>query len=339
MIHLRNTRRENEGAVVKVNRKHQIALNVEVRRLEMEKKMRERYFSFEMSLIHARRLQIIERQKSLGIYRPPTIENISKFARKSTQVPTQAVPFFFTESVAMDTKFKFPPLSQGPLADSKFATSFDGSSKLMNSNNFIFSKTTLGKDFVEHVRKSRNDGSAKGNHDYSPRLREKEFSEKQRIKLKELSLRTGTQATESKSRNEKTSDAKKDQKFVEKVAITGTIAKNEEPVGGVGEQDASCLNDKGPVQKECVETKARDNLGEMTKTRNRRKTLPQFDQSEVTSAREQIVGNNTDLTEMKSWKNTTDTARTKSSKGPRRDTEVKTIVRPHTAFAMLAATK
>lgn len=339
MIHLRNTRRESEGAVVKVNRKHQIALNVEVRRLEMEKKMRERYFSFEMSLVHARRLQIIERQKSLGIYRPHAIENISKFARKSTQVLTQAVPFFFTESVAMDTKFKLPPLSQGPLADSKFATSFDGSSKLMNSNNFIFSKTTLGKDFVEHVRKSRNDRSAKANDDYSPSLREKEFSEKQRIKLKELSLRTGTQATERKSRNEKTSDAKKDQTFVEKVAIMDTIAKNEERVGGVGEQDASCLNDKGPVQNECVETKARDNLGEMTKTRNGRKTLPQFDQSEVPSAREQNVGNNTDLTEMKSWKNTTDTARTESSKGPRRDTEVKTIVRPHTAFAVLAATK
>lgn len=324
MIHLRNTQREGEGAVVKVNRKHQIALNVEVRRLEMEKKMRERYFSFEMSLVHARRLRIIERQKSLGIYRPHAIENMSKFAKKSTQVRKQAVPFFFTESVSMDTKFKLPPLSQEPHADSTFATSFDGSSNLFTSNNFIFNKTTLGKDFVEHIRKSRNYGGAKGNNDYFPRPGEREFLEKQRIQLKELSLRTGKQETERKSRNEKTSDAKNDQKFVEKVAITDTIKKNEERVGGVGEQEASCLNDKGPVQKNCVETKARDELGEMTKVRNGRKTS---------------VANNTDSTDMKSWKSTRDTARTKSSKGPRKDTEVNTIVRPHTAFAMLAASK
>lgn len=334
MIHLRNTQRESEGAVVKVNRKHQIALNVEVRRLEMEKKMRERYFSFEMSLVHAKRLRIIERQKSLGIYRPHAIEN-SKFAKKSTQVRKQAVPFFFTESVAMDTKFKLPPLSQEPHADSTFATSFDGSSNLFTSNNFIFNKTTLRKDFVEHIRKSRNYGGAKGNNDYFPRPGEWEFSEKQRIQLKELSLRTGNQETERKSRNEKTSDAIKDQKFVEKVAITDTVKKNEEQE----EQEASCLNDKGPVQRNCVETKARDELGEMTKARNGRKTSPQFHQSKLPSARKQSVGNNTGLTDMKSWKSTRDTARTKSSKGPRKDTEVNTTVRPHTAFAMLAASK
>ena len=320
MIHLRNTQRESEGAVVKVNRKHQIALNVEVRRLEMEKKMRERYFSFEMSLVHARRLRIIERQKSLGIYRPHAIENISKFAKKNTQVRKQAVPFFFTESVSMDTKFKLPPLSQEPHADSTFVTSFDGSSNLFTSNNFIFNKTTLGKDFVEHIRKSRNYGGAKGNNDYFPRPGEREFLEKQRIQLK-------------------TSDAKKDQKFVEKVEITDTVKKNEERVGRVGEQEASCLNDKGPVQRNCVETKARDELSEMTKVRNGRKTSPQFHQSKLPTARKQSVGNNTDLTDMKSWKSTRDTARTKSSKGPRKDTEVNTIVRPHTAFAMLAASK
>lgn len=339
MIHLRNTQRESEGAVVKVNRKHQIALNVEVRRLEMEKKMRERYFSFEMSLVHARRLRIIERQKSLGIYRPHAIENMSKFAKKSAQAHTQAMPFFFTESVAMDTKFKLPPLSQEPHVDSTFATSFDGSSKAINSNSFIFNKTTLGKDFVEHITKSRNYGGTKGNDDYLPRPGEREFSEKQRIQLKELSLRTGNKATERKSRAEKTSDAKKDQKFVEKATITDTVEKNEEQVGGAGEQEASCLNDKGPVQRKCVETKARDELGEMTKTRNGRKTLPQFHQSELPSARKQSVGNNTDLIDMKSWKSTTETARAKSSKGPRKDTEVKTIVRPHTAFAMLAVSK
>lgn len=339
MIHLRNTQRESEGAVVKVNRKHQIALNVEVRRLEMEKKMRERYFSFEMSLVHARRLRIIERQKSLGIYRPHAIENMSKFAKKSTQVRKQAVPFFFTESVSMDTKFKLPPLSQEPHADSTFVTSFDGSSNLFTSNNFIFNKTTVGKDFVEHIRKSRNYGGAKGNNDYFPRPGEREFLEKQRIQLKELSLRTGNQATERKSRDEKTSDAKKDQRFVEKIAITDTVKKNEERVGGVGEQEASCLNDKGPVQRNCVETKARDELGEMTNARNGRKTSPQFHQSKLPSARKQSVGNNTDFTDMKSWKSTRDTARTKSSKGPRKDTEVNTIVRPHTAFAMMAASK
>ena len=92
--------------VIKANRKHQIVLNMEVKRIEMEKKMRERYFCFEMSLMKARRLKILDRQKSLGIWRPHTMES-GKDPRKARGKES----FFFTEPVAMD-EFKLPPVSE-----------------------------------------------------------------------------------------------------------------------------------------------------------------------------------------------------------------------------------
>ena len=47
MLHIRNTtHKDGESMVKKANRKHQIVLNMEVKRIEMEKKMRERYFCF-----------------------------------------------------------------------------------------------------------------------------------------------------------------------------------------------------------------------------------------------------------------------------------------------------
>ena len=47
MLHIRNTtHKDGESMVMKANRKHQIVLNMEVKRIEMEKKMRERYFCF-----------------------------------------------------------------------------------------------------------------------------------------------------------------------------------------------------------------------------------------------------------------------------------------------------
>lgn len=107
MLHLRNTlHQDSEATVIKANRKHQIVFNMEVKRIEMEKKMRERYFCFEMSLMKARRLKIVDRQKSLGIYRPHTMENAGIDPRKGGR----AKSFFFTQSVAMDSKVKLPPV-------------------------------------------------------------------------------------------------------------------------------------------------------------------------------------------------------------------------------------
>ena len=100
MLHVRNTtHQDGESMVIKANRKHQIVLNMEVKRIEMEKKMRERYFCFEMSLMKARRLKILDRQKSLGIYRPHIVES-GKDPRKARRTES----FFFTQPVAMDSK-------------------------------------------------------------------------------------------------------------------------------------------------------------------------------------------------------------------------------------------
>lgn len=108
MLHARNTTHlDGESMVIKANRKHQIVLNMEVKRIEMEKKMRERYFCFEMSLMKARRVRILDRQKSLGIYRPHTIES-GKDLKKARRTES----FFFTQPVAMDSKVKLPPVSE-----------------------------------------------------------------------------------------------------------------------------------------------------------------------------------------------------------------------------------
>ena len=109
MLHVRNTaHQDGESMVIKANRKHQIVLNMEVKRIEMEKKMRERYFCFEMSLMKARRLKILDRQKSLGIYHPRTIES-GKDLRNARRTESS---FFFTQAVAMDSNVKLPPVSE-----------------------------------------------------------------------------------------------------------------------------------------------------------------------------------------------------------------------------------
>ena len=108
MLQVRNTtHQDSETLVIKANRKHQIVLNMEVKRIEMEKKMRERYFCFEMSLMKARRLKILDRQKSLGIYRPHTMES-GKDPRKARRTDS----FFLTQPVAMDAKVKLPPVCE-----------------------------------------------------------------------------------------------------------------------------------------------------------------------------------------------------------------------------------
>ena len=72
MIQARNTTRQqhSEGGVITANKKHQILLNMELKRIEMEKKMREKYFNFELTLMKARSIKIVDRQKSLGIHCP-----------------------------------------------------------------------------------------------------------------------------------------------------------------------------------------------------------------------------------------------------------------------------
>lgn len=165
MLHVRNTtHQDGESMVIKANRKHQIVLNMEVKRIEMEKKMRERYFCFEMSLMKARRLKLLDRQKSLGIYRPRIIESI-KDPRKARW--TEA--FFFTQPVAMDTKVKLPPVSERRRAISGFpmkpANNDDNQitnkvPKNIDRNNFLYKERAKRPNATEMVE-AFEDGQSK----------------------------------------------------------------------------------------------------------------------------------------------------------------------------------
>ena len=139
MIHIRSaSHQDSEATVIKANRKHQIVLNMEVKRIEMEKKMRERYFFFEMSLINARRLKIIDRQKSLGIYRPNTREH-GRDPRKERRMDS----IFFTQSVPLDSKVKLPPVDKRR-AVPRYPV------KLTNTENY-FKATRLSKN-INHMK-------------------------------------------------------------------------------------------------------------------------------------------------------------------------------------------
>lgn len=160
MRHARNTtRQDSEPTVIKANRKHQIVLNMEVKRIEMEKKMRERYFCFEMSLMKARRLKIVDRQKSLGIYHPHTMEN-GQDSRKEGGTDS----FFFTQSVALDSKVKLPPVLErrktisgfpSKLATSEEPRKLNKLAKNIDHNNF--SDKERAKRF-DKMRRSLKDG-------------------------------------------------------------------------------------------------------------------------------------------------------------------------------------
>lgn len=135
MIQIRSTsHQDGEATVIKANRKHQIVLNMEVKRIEMEKKMRERYFFFEMSLIKARRLKIIDRQKSLGIYRPHMMEH-GRDSRKERRMNS----IFFTKSLMpLDSKVKLPPVERSRAVP-------EYPVKLTNTGNY-FKATELSKN-------------------------------------------------------------------------------------------------------------------------------------------------------------------------------------------------
>lgn len=158
MMHVRNTHQDSEATVIKANRKHQIVLNMEVKRIEMEKKMRQRYFYFEMSLMRARRMKIVGRQKSLGIYRPHTMENI-----KDLKKGMQATSFFLTQPVAMDTKVKLPPVFQRSGTHSGLPSKLAGNSKMIHlSKKFQNSKMIIDKEQAKRLHQARKVGTLEG---------------------------------------------------------------------------------------------------------------------------------------------------------------------------------
>lgn len=150
MLHGNTTHQDCETMVIRANRKHQIVLNMEVKRIEMEKKMRERYFCFEMSLMKARRLKILDRQMSLGIYRPHTMES-GKDTRKARR--TESV--FFTQPVAMDSKVKLPLLSERRRTISGFPMTFANNDNSQRANKL--SKNINRSNFLDKMRAKRLD--------------------------------------------------------------------------------------------------------------------------------------------------------------------------------------
>lgn len=150
MLHGNTTHQDCETMVIRANRKHQIVLNMEVKRIEMEKKMRERYFCFEMSLMKARRLKILDRQMSLGIYRPHTMES-GKGTRKARR--TESV--FFTQPVAMDSKVKLPLLSERRRTISGFPMTFANNDNSQRANKL--SKNINRSNFLDKMRAKRLD--------------------------------------------------------------------------------------------------------------------------------------------------------------------------------------
>ena len=167
MLHVRNTtHQDGESMVIKANRKHQIVLNMEVKRIEMEKKMRERYFCFEMSLMKARRLKILDRQKSLGIYRPHTIES-GKDLRNARRTESS---FFFTQPVAMDSNVKLPPVSERRRTISGFPMKLASNDatqittklpKNIDRNNFLDKERVKRPNATETEEKAFEDGQKK----------------------------------------------------------------------------------------------------------------------------------------------------------------------------------
>ena len=150
MLQVRSkTHQDGEAMVIKANRKHQIVLNMEVKRIEVEKKMRERYFCFEMSLMKARRLKILDRQKSVGIYRPHIMES-GKYPRKARRTDS----FFFTQPVAMDSKIKLPPVSERRRTISGFPMklmSSDDSQRANKLSKDIDDKIFFDKERAKHL--------------------------------------------------------------------------------------------------------------------------------------------------------------------------------------------
>lgn len=347
MMHIRNTHQDSETTVIEANRKHQIVLNMEVKRIEMEKKMRERYFCFEMSLMRARRVKIIERQKSLGIYRPHTKGN-AKDSRKGMQEGS----FFFTQSVAMDSKVKLPPVLDGSRTHPGFTTMLAGNSKMLNlSKKVNDNKMIIGKEQAKRLRQSRKLRTFEGNSAHS------EHPQTRRYSKEDDGINDGNERQTDKAKDNLTSDISNNEDEIKNQLVDGQnlLHKDEKQAGtqeGIekevqeSEHDISNSNSNSPFQGEAKNNHLLENSAEVAKQQNSLKKLSLNNQTEFSSTKAQNIRNFTNFQELQSWHNSMDTSqlftddinapiRLKSATGYRNNVDVSTIVRPQTALAKL----
>ena len=346
-MHVRNTHQDSETTVIKANRKHQIVLNMEVKRIEMEKKMRERYFCFEMSLIRARRVKIIERQKSLGIYRPHTKGN-AKDSRKGTQEGS----FFFTQSVAMDSKVKLPPVLDRSRTHPGFTTILAGNSKMLNlSKKVNDNKMIIGKEQAKRLRQSRKLRTFEGNNARSEHPQTRTYS-----KEDDGINDSNEQQTADKVKDNLTSDIFNNEGEIKNQLVDGQnlLDKDEKQAAEkqegiekeVQESEHDISNSNSPSQGEAKNNHLLKNSAEVAKQQNELKKLSLSNQAEFFSTKAQNIRNFTNFQELQSWHNSMDTSqlftndinapiRPKSATGYRNNVDVSTIVRPQTALAKL----
>ena len=351
MVHVRNTQ-DSEATVIKANRKHQIVLNMEVKRIETEKKMRERYFSFEMSLMQARWIKIVDRQKSLGIYRPHTMENA-----KDLKKGMQATSFFFTQAVAMDSKVKLPPLFQRNRTHPGFPTKLAGNSKMLHlSKNFNKNKMITDKDQAKRLRLSRKLGTVErsnGQSQVQPELSKsdsKKRDESKDICLEETSADKLTHKVElndsDRSLNE---DQIKKQLVGHNLLDKGEI-QGETKEGGSGKENTQrgeLDNWNSNFNGESKDDHLSKSSTIVANPQNGSKKLSLSDQRKSTTTGVQNFSNITEFQELQAWQNSLQTCcfephdyevllRSKSATGYRRDPEFcNVMVRPQTAFARL----
>ena len=343
MLHVRNTHQDSEATVIKANRKHQIALNMEVKRIEMEKKMRERYFCFEMSLMRAHRIKIIERQKSLGIYRPRT-----KGHAKDSGKGTQERSFFFTQSVAMDSKFKLPPVFERSRTHPGFGTMLAGKSKMLNvSKNINDNKMIIGKEQAKRLRQSRKLRTFEGNNAHAENPQTRTHSRE------DDEINDSNERQTDKVEDKVTSDISNNKDEIKNQLVDGqNLLKRGEPKQGetqkVIEQEVQGRKhniSNSPFQGESKNNHLLETSAEVAKPQNALKKLSLSDQAEFSSARAQNIRNFTHFPELQAWHSGIDTScgtddinapiRAKSATGSRNNIDVSTIVRPQTALARL----
>lgn len=349
-MHVGHIHQDSEATAFNANRKHQIVLNMEVKRIDMEKKMRERYFSFEMSLVRARRLKIIERQKSLGIYRPRTMEN-AKELRKGAQTTS----VFFTQSVAMDSKVTLPPVLQQSRTTPALPSKPEGKYEMLNiSKNFNNNKLIIGREQAKRIRQSRK-GLVDGDNGLSQHKRN------------EKPPKGGNRTREAGER--KTDD-------VEDI-LKGTNVFSHEH--GIVKQSVDCQNplpDKDgrqlqatrkdsveerkaqkseqnishrkcdTVQNESKQISVQDTSTSVVKPQSALKKLSLSEQRDLSAARAQNVSTFSNFEELRGWHDSMDPSyfaddfnkflmRSKSATAYRKNTDAGLKVRPKTAQAKL----
>lgn len=354
MMHARNTHQDCEATVIKANRKHQIILNLEVKRIEMEKKMRERYFCFEMSLTRARRLKIVDRQKSLGIYRPQTVDGKEK--RKGT---LQATSFFFTaQPVAMETNIKLPSLFQDSQTCPRLPTRLSENSKMLQflthkkKNKLIMDKEKT-KSFPKQTMRARDKET--GNNQFKAQFLMKQGSQKLDGSIVDYQER-GNEVNQGE-----TCSSNHQNEFVKQLDALSLIREDDEhdrTEGGVSSEDKAkeskqnnaSFEDSNSVQRTARETQVTEISMAMAKSENTVKILPLIEPiyPENTSTRAQISSLTT-VQELQTWRKSFKTfsgfdpchnlqglTRTKSATVYRKDNEVYSFkVRPQTAFSKL----